>query len=258
MELLPYFEQAPTIYFNQFQINGKRRTGIRKFVLYANGPLPTIADRLAFLLSYLKLNPLQELQADLFHMQQKQCYEFVHSLKIMLDHALQLACVLPAQTDKELQQVLAATEPDAAADTTANQSNPVLLHDGTEREVPRTTDSGEQQEKYSSKKKKHTVKNAVVINALCYVLFTSLTFNGKVPDKKRADQSYTIPAGYAIWQDCGYQGYQPQGVTAGLLHSTLCTRLRPVYRRYLSAESRDGTKKDASFPSNSSFQPLSV
>lgn len=71
--LLPYFQQAHVAYFNKFQINGKRRTGTRKFVLYANSPLPTVAERLAFILSFLKLNPLQEHHADLFGMEQKQC-----------------------------------------------------------------------------------------------------------------------------------------------------------------------------------------
>ena len=206
-ELLPYFEQAHTAYFSKFQINGKRRAGIRKFVLYANSPLPTIVERLAFILSFLKLNPLQEHHADLFGMEQKQCYEFIHSLKTVLDDALSLACVLPAQTDKELQKVLTTAQPQ---DT---ESAMLLLHDGTEREVPRPLDAEEQQEKYSGKKKKHTVKNAVITNALGYILFTSLTFSGSVHDKKIADQSYSIPVGFSLWQDCGYQGYRPAGVT---------------------------------------------
>lgn len=72
-ELLPYFQQGHVAYFNKFQINGKRRTGTGKFVLYANSPLPSVAERLAFILSFLKLNPLQEHHADLFGMEQKQC-----------------------------------------------------------------------------------------------------------------------------------------------------------------------------------------
>lgn len=74
LELLPYFEQAHYAYFTKFQINGRRRTGARKFVLYANSPLPTVAERLAFILPFLKLNPLQEHHAALFGMEQKQCY----------------------------------------------------------------------------------------------------------------------------------------------------------------------------------------
>jgi hypothetical protein len=54
--LLPYFEQVHDRYLSTYQLNGKRRSGLRKFVLYANSPLPTIAERLAFILSYYKLN----------------------------------------------------------------------------------------------------------------------------------------------------------------------------------------------------------
>jgi hypothetical protein len=201
-ELLPYFEQSHTTYFSRFQINGKRRSGARRFVLYVNSPLPAITERLAFILSYVKLNPLQEHQADLFNMEQKQCHEFVHSLKIVLDDALALACVLPAHTDKEFQKALAVVA-----------SERRLLHDGTEREVPRPVNKQAQAAHYSGKRKKHTVKNAVITNALCYVLFVSLSFNGSVHDKRIADENYTIPPGYTLWQDCGYQGYQPDGVT---------------------------------------------
>lgn len=61
-ELLPYFEAAHENYLCKFQMNGRRRKGGRTFVLYANSPLPTLEERLAFILSYLKLNPLQELE----------------------------------------------------------------------------------------------------------------------------------------------------------------------------------------------------
>jgi hypothetical protein len=54
--LLPYFEQVHDRYLTTHQLNGKRRSGLRKFVLYANSPLPSIAERLAFILSYYKLN----------------------------------------------------------------------------------------------------------------------------------------------------------------------------------------------------------
>ena len=233
-ELLPYFQQAHVAYFNKFQINGKRRTGTRKFVLYANSPLPTVAERLAFILSFLKLNPLQEHHADLFGMEQKQCYEFLHSFKIVLDDALNLACVLPAQTDKELQKVLTATQWPAA------ESQMLLLHDATEREVPRPLEAEEQQEKYSGKKKRHTVKNALITNALCYILFASLTFSGSVHDKKMADQSYSIPQGFSLWQDCGYQGYRPAGVN-------IVQPLKKPKGKELSGEQKEGNGRISSF-----------
>jgi hypothetical protein len=211
-ELLPYFKEAHNQYLSRYYINGKRRKGARKFVLYANSPLPTVEERLTFILSYRKLNPLQEQHADLFDMQQKQCYEFVHGLKTILDQALELSCAVPAQDNTGLQDKL--TEMSAAAAQQDNSATPVhLLHDATERDIPRPQDNQSQQDHYSGKKKKHTVKNAVVTTMLCLILFVSPTLAGRTPDKHIADHYYSIPQGCTLWQDSGYQGYLPQGVS---------------------------------------------
>jgi hypothetical protein len=209
-ELLPYFKEAHDQYLSRYQLNGKRRKGIRRFVLYANSPLPSVEERLAFILSYLKLNPLQEQHADLFDMQQKQCYELVHGLKTILDQALELACAVPAQNNAGLQDKLVEM---CAAPT--RQDSPAtsvhLLQDATERDIPRPQDKQSQQDNYSGKKKKHTVKNAVVTTMLCLILFVSPTVAGSTHDKRIADHYYSIPKGFILWQDSGYQGYRPQG-----------------------------------------------
>ena len=49
-QLLPYFKEAHDQYLSRYQINGKRRKGTRSFVLYANSPLPSVEERLAFML----------------------------------------------------------------------------------------------------------------------------------------------------------------------------------------------------------------
>jgi hypothetical protein len=211
-QLMPYFKEAHDQYLSRYQMNGKRRKGMRRFVLYANSPLPSVEERLAFILSYLKLNPLQEQHADLFDMQQKQCYEFVHGLKTILDQALELACAVPAQNNSGLQDKLADI-----SDATTQQDSPTtslhLLHDATERDIPRPQDHQSRQDNYSGKKKKHTVKNAVVTTMLCLILFVSPTLAGRTHDKHIADHYYSIPQGCTLWQDSGYQGYGPEGVS---------------------------------------------
>ncbi len=201
--LLPYFEEAHDEYLSIYHLTGKRRSGSRSYVMYKNSPLPGIAERLAFILSYHKLNPLQEQHADLFGIEQKQCYEFIHGLTVILHNSLSLAGVVPAQTDKDLQEKLLEF---------SNKEEKLLLHDGTEREIPRPQDNEEQKENYSGKKKKHTVKNAVIITGCCLVLFVSQTFCGRIHDKTIADNCYTIPGGFPLAQDTGYQGYRPEGV----------------------------------------------
>jgi len=201
-KLLPYFEEAHNEYLSKYHLTGKRRSGYRRYVMYKNSPLPCMEERLAFILSYIKLNPLQEHHADLFGIEQKQCYEFVHGFRVILDKALEYAGCMPAQTDKELQMRLLELI----------KYEQVLLHDGTEREIPRPQDDKEQKEKYSGKKKKHTVKNALIISTACAILFASQTFSGRIHDKTIADTSYSIPAGFTLFQDSGYQGYAPLGV----------------------------------------------
>jgi hypothetical protein len=136
-------------------------------------------------------------------MTQKQCQEFVHGLHEILQRALKLAGVVPSDSNQVLQEALSREEVCCEK---------VLLHDGTEREIPRPVDDELQKSMYSGKKKKHTVKNAVIITACCLILYVSRTFAGRVHDKTVADTAYTIPAGYTLVQDTGYQGYQPQGV----------------------------------------------
>jgi hypothetical protein len=77
---------------------------------------------------------------------------------------------------------------------------------------PHPRDDEDQKEKYSGKKKKHTLKNAVIISSLCMIFFVSRTFSGSVHDKKIADICYSIPAGFSPTQDTGYQGYSPKDV----------------------------------------------
>jgi hypothetical protein len=171
-----------------------------------------VEERLVFILSYRKLNPLQEQHADLFDMQQKQCYEFVHGLKIILDQGLELASAVPAQTNTGLSDKLA--EMSAAALQQDNGATPVpLLHDATERDIPRPQDDQCQQDNYRGKKKKHPVKNAVVTTMLCLILFVSPTLAGSTHDKCLADRCYSIPQGFTLWQDSRYQRYRPEGVS---------------------------------------------
>ena len=203
-ELFPCFEAAHNEYLSQYDMNGRYRNSRRSFVIYRNSPLPTVEDRLFFILVYLKNNPLQEYHAAVFNMDQKQCNSFIHVLYRILEQCLEDAEVMPAETQKEFARLLKAQPPE--------EGLPVFLHDGTEREIPRPVDTDEQEEYYSGKKKKHTVKNAVVITACCLILFTGPTVCGKTHDKKIADTAYSFTSPCVLYQDTGYQGYKPETV----------------------------------------------
>jgi hypothetical protein len=232
LALLPRFEQAHNEYLTHYDMEGNYRNNRRSFVIYKNSPLPTVADRLFFILVYLKNNPLQEYHAACFNMDQKHCNSFIHVLHRILEQCLQDADVMPAETQKEFGEAL--------KDQPREEGLPILLHDGTEREIPRPVDADGQQENYSGKKKKHTVKNAVIIAACCLILFVSPSVCGKMHDKKIADTLYSFPYPCQLYQDTGYQGYKPEGVVI----------FQPVKKprgRDLTAEEKEYNWKISSF-----------
>lgn len=230
--LLPYFEAAHDDYLSEYELNGKRRSKRRSFCIYKNSPLPDVSERLFFILVYLKNNPLQEYHAACFSMDQKHCNTFVHCLNHILRLSLETMGLVPAQTDKELSARLSELSKEGTV-------QPILLHDGTEREIPRPVDSDEQKEQYSGKKKRHTVKNAVVITVSCLILFVSQTVCGKTHDKKMADTMYSFPVSCILYQDTGYQGYAPEKVTI----------IQPIKRRkgkILSEEDKEFNRQVSS------------
>ena len=57
--LLPHFEQALVTDMQDRTIDGQPRTS-RRYTMYDTCPLPTMADKRLFILTYVKQNPLQE------------------------------------------------------------------------------------------------------------------------------------------------------------------------------------------------------
>jgi len=85
---------------------------------------------------------------------------------------------------------------------------PPFAHDGTERRIVRPQDPAEQTECYSGKKKDHTVKNVLLVNALLLILFLSDTYGGRIHDKPIADATpYPLPAGSRLLQDLGFLAF---------------------------------------------------
>jgi hypothetical protein len=66
---VPAFEEAFQERMKEWCLDGKPRQG-RGYRTYANCPLPTPQDRLLFILSYVKTNVLQVVQAEVFGMPQ--------------------------------------------------------------------------------------------------------------------------------------------------------------------------------------------
>lgn len=112
--LLPHVEQAFETYMETRTIDGQPRTS-RRYSPYVNCPLPTMADKLLFILSYLKHNPIQELQGQLFGMSQANANKWIHLLHAVLNQALADQDLLPARTADELAALLAKHKTDATS-----------------------------------------------------------------------------------------------------------------------------------------------
>src|SRR4029453_3188024 len=85
---------------------------------------------------------------------------------------------------------------------------PPFAHDGTGRRIVRPQDPAEQTDCYSGKKKDHTVKNVLLVNALLVILFLSDTHGGRTHDLRIAEATpYPLPAGSGLLQDLGFLSF---------------------------------------------------
>jgi hypothetical protein len=149
--LLPYFEQA----LNQSNVTLEGKIRQRKARPYTNSPLPSNEDKLFFILVYFKQYTTQTMIGATFQLSQPKANLWIHFLSPLLQKALSLAGVTPAR----------------AMDKPPETPSTLFSHDGTEREIQRPKDKETQKVYYSGKKKRHTVKNNVLANERCEVIF---------------------------------------------------------------------------------------
>jgi hypothetical protein len=115
--LLPPFEAAFQAHMAAWRFDGTPRTA-RRFTVYKNCPLPTPADRLFFLLTYLKTYSLQVVQGRLFGMLQGKANQWIHVLLPALLAALRTLGDAPTRSLADLAQRLGVAEAAAAAGVT--------------------------------------------------------------------------------------------------------------------------------------------
>ena len=116
MALLPHFEHALVTYMQHRTIDGQPRTS-RRYSTYDTCPLPTMADKLLFILTYLKQNPIQEVQGQLFGMSQSNANKWIHVLHPVLNQALADQELLPARTAAEFAAMFKTPATDGKATT---------------------------------------------------------------------------------------------------------------------------------------------
>ena len=134
--LCVFFGEAWQGYIGYYTLEGKPRA--RQSKPRTNSTLPTSEDKLLFVRSYLKTNPLQEVLASAFAMRQPKVSFWLGRLLPTLAKALRRADCLPERQSERLARAL------------VDQKR--LLLDGTERPVARSRDYQTQREHYSGQK----------------------------------------------------------------------------------------------------------
>jgi len=134
--LLPTFKYEWDEYYSHFTLEGK----VRQRISYnrKTSKMPLIGDKLLFILSYLKNNPLQEYHGATFGMTQPQCNDWIHLLSDILVKTLRTLEQLPERNSARMQYVL--------------QHCQDILLDGTERPIQRPLAEDRQKSCYSGKK----------------------------------------------------------------------------------------------------------
>ena len=197
--LLPVFRNAFLIHMQIYTLEGKKRQK-RSYVAYCNCPLPTMADKLLFILMYLRKATTQDIFGEVFRMPQPVANKWIHVLHPCLQKALTVLGAIPARTAEELKLQISEQQ--------------VYFQDGTERAIPRPKDQEIQRIYYSGKRKSHTIKNVVIINEQGKIVLLTLTCEGKKHDKKVSDEAgFELPSGSCLYQDTGFQGFALEDIT---------------------------------------------
>jgi hypothetical protein len=114
--LLPHFERALAAYLQDRTIDGQPRTS-RRYRAYDTCPLPTMADKRLFILTYVKQNPIQEVQGQLCGMSQSHANKWIHLLHPVLNRALADQDLLPARTAAEFAAMFKTYSADGSSTT---------------------------------------------------------------------------------------------------------------------------------------------
>jgi hypothetical protein len=166
------------------------------------GCLREMSDKLFFILFYHKCYPTYDLAGFLFNFDRSNAFHQKEHLAKLLEKTLGKKIALPKRRLKSIDQFFKMF-------SEAKEVFP----DGTERPVQRPKDRELQKEKYSGKKKRHTVKNIIIADKHKRIGFLSKTAGGRQHDftmlKEHSPPKY-IPSDIKQHLDLGFKGYQTQ------------------------------------------------
>jgi len=119
-------------------------------------------------------------------------------------------------------------------------SNSPFIHDGVERPIHRPSDKVDRELYYSGKKKRHTLKNVLIVDEFGAIHFLSDTYEGRVHDKSIADEAkYSLPTASLLYQDVGFRGFDMHGVLV------IEPKKKPRYRRLTPQEKANNRRRSS-------------
>lgn len=193
--LLPIFESCLVAHRYTIKPIRKRKLGGGK-----KGALPTGADKLAYILMYLKIYPTYDVMGFLTDRERGKCCESVQLLLPVLEMALGRKQALPKR------KITSADEFFRLFPEVKD-----VFVDGTERRVQKPKNLKKRNRLYSGKKKATTRKTIVMSDDKKRVLLISPTKSGRRHDKRLSDKfqiTNSVPQDVAIWTDTGFNGIQ--------------------------------------------------
>jgi len=197
--LLPAFRTSFLKHMELYTLEGKERRK-RRYVDYCNSPLPMIEDKLMFILMYLRKATTQDIFGEVYRMPQPVANKWIHILHPCLNQALAAVGEKPARSAQDLRST--------------PEKGQLFFQDGTERPIQRPKNQEIQATFYSDKKKRHCIKNNVLVNQQAKIILLTPTCEGKKHDKKIADETgLVLPDGSSLCYDTGFQGFALANVT---------------------------------------------
>lgn len=201
LNLLPMFQQVwegkkQSDYEKNIRRRERKPGGGRK------GFLREMQDKLFFVLFYYKCYPTYDVLTFLYGFNRANGFRRQEQLTEILEATLGKKMVLPERRLKKVEEFFEMF-PEARE----------VFIDGTERPTQRPKNSKQQKDKYSGKKKRHTIKNIVISDKHRRIGFLSKTEGGRQHDfsmlKEHAPPEY-IPIAIKQHLDLGFKGYHIQ------------------------------------------------
>lgn len=199
-DLLPAFTEALNRQKRRDYHNNPDRQ--RKLGGGRKGFVPSVSDKLFFILFYYKCYPTYDVLAFFYGCNRSNAMRRQKYLSGILEATLGKKLVLPKRQLRSVEDFLKAF-PEAKE----------VFIDGTERPIQRPQDQEKQKANYSGKKHRHTRKNLIISTKQRRIGFLSQTVEGKQHDftllKAQAPPKY-MPKKVKKHLDLGFRGWDDQ------------------------------------------------